>query len=306
MHDSLPPYFEYDVEEIYEVAEILGWPWQHSKTKSFSPQFRYIGFDWDIPGMRVSIPLEKRIKFTKKITDWSAKPSATLKETESLLGSLIHCSLAVPEGRSHAVGLARFTSNFSHAYQHRFNTRTRTLRASEDALWWAGRLTQDDCGSDIHAPPPLIDPSCYMDASTSFGIGIIVDSEYGMWQLSDNWAGNGRDIGWAEIVAIELTLTTVIDKGIKAASVLFWSDNQGVIGAIKAGRSRNDQQNLVLQRISERAAQHDIHLHVEYIATNDNPADAPSRGVYPTGLHPLKSYPQLDAALVPFLTPYAY
>jgi hypothetical protein len=293
------PYAELD---IYSVALTLGWAWKPSKTCPFSTCFCYIGFDWDIPRRYVSIPVEKHLKFVSKIASWSSRPTATLKDIESLLGSLIHCALAIPEGRSRIVGLARFTAAFSHAHHDRFNTRTRTVRATDNAMGWSKRLDCSDCGSVICAPPPMIDLACFMDMTTPYGIGIIIGARYSMWQLTDAWAGNGHDIGWAEMVAIELVLSVVTSRGIKAASVLFRSDNQDVIGAIRAGRSSNDQQNLVLQRIVEHAATYNVHLQVEYITTNENPGDAPSQGIPPAGLRAFDTLPKLDSGLVPLLT----
>ena len=59
------------------------------------------------------------------------------------------------------------------------------------------------------------------------------------------WHNAGWDISWAEMVAIEITLNLLIAGRCSNALVQFWPDNQGAIGALDAGCSRNDQQNLV-------------------------------------------------------------
>ncbi|KAG8717635.1 hypothetical protein FRC09_013965 [Ceratobasidium sp. 395] len=293
----MPESFPYTLEDLYELAKVLGIPWKIAKTKPFATWFLYLGFLWDIPSRRVSIPIEKRQKFANKIRKWLNSKCVSLQSTQSLLGSLIHCALALPEGRSRVVGISRFTATFSHRYQDGFNTRQRSARATEDAVWWLDRLTNGDCGSFLKPLPPRSDVKCFMDASTSFGIGIIIDNEFAFWKLKDGWESAGRDIGWAEMVAVEMTLYALILRDMHDATITFHSDNQGVIGAIRAGRSRNDQQNAVLQRIMAEALAHNIHIDIVYIPTDENPADAPSRGTAPPGLSMLDPSPTPDGSV---------
>lgn len=295
--------FEYDESLIYAVAEALGWPWKRTKTRPFANIFVYLGFEWSITDRSAAIPTAKKDKFLAKIKAWLAAPKVSLKATESLLGSLIHCALAVPAGRSRIVGLSRFLAGFSCDYKRCYVTRTRTARALEDTIWWRDQLSASWCGSILKPPPPLIPRNFYMDASTSFGIGIVSKREYGMLYLKNNWASNGRDIGWAKIVAVEITLDVIISAGITNTSIRFWSDNQGIIGAIRAGRSRNDEQNLVLRRIEEKQLVHNIWLESGYVHTEENLADEPSRGIPPADARPFPGPVVLSSDLQPFVSP---
>ncbi|THU89287.1 hypothetical protein K435DRAFT_574702, partial [Dendrothele bispora CBS 962.96] len=63
--------------------------------------------------------------------------------------------------------------------------------------------------------------------------------------------------------------------------VKIWSDNQGVVGALKASYSRGQAQNAALRRIVQSMQEHSIWLTVDWIVSADNPADAPSRGSFP-------------------------
>jgi hypothetical protein len=44
----------------------------------------------------------------------------------------------------------------------------------------------------------------WVDASTSWGIGLLINSSWAFWKLLPNWNTNGRDIGWAEAITVEL------------------------------------------------------------------------------------------------------
>ncbi|CUA69255.1 ABC transporter B family member 6 [Rhizoctonia solani] len=302
-YDGSTPVFQLDEAFIYAIAENLGWPWKQAKTRPFHNIFMYLGFEWDIARQSVSIPMAKRAKFMTKINTWLASAKTSLKDTESLLGSLIHCAYAIPSGRSRISGLSRFTASFSHDYSRRFVTRSRTVRASEDVMWWRDQLSQPWCGSLLKPHPPTAPCEFFMDASTSFGIGVVCGQEFGMWQLAKGWSGSGRDIGWAEMVAVEIALDLAIHSGISNATIQFWSDNQGVIGALNAGRSRNDQQNIVLRRVYEKQLVHNIRLRISYVNTVNNIADGPSRGIPPPNSTPFKGPVTLDQDLQTFLLP---
>ena len=121
--------------------------------------------------------------------------------------------------------------------------------------------------------------------------------------LRPGWNKGGRDIGWAEIVAIELGLLFATHCGFSNIHFLVNSDNQSVIHAIEGGKSRNPEQNLVLQRITTLMACRlgEFWISSRYVPSKDNLADLPSRGIPP----PLFSRSDLTfllpASLLPFL-----
>ncbi|CUA71572.1 Dynein heavy chain domain-containing protein 1 [Rhizoctonia solani] len=300
-----PLSFGYAESDILRLGDLLGLPWKAAKTKPFADTFRYLGFDWTISQPRVMIPPEKCAKFTAKISSWLHSGPATLRSTESVLGSLIHCALAVPLGRSRVAGIARFTGSFSHAYKDRFKTRAIPDYAKEDAAWWLDILLQPDCGSSLSLPPPFIDIPCFVDASTSFGVGVHLGGRVRAWVLKKGWKSSGRDIGWAEMIALELALLALAAAGYSNCSIMIHSDNQGVIGAFQTGRSRNTHQNAALQRIQSLVLDRNIQVSLTYVHTDENLADAPSRGIIAsTDTHfPSFDLPShLDKWLRPFAT----
>jgi hypothetical protein len=110
--------FQYTEGNIYALAEKLGWPWKKAKTQPFNHLFTYLGFEWNIQDQSVLILDAKKTKFLAKCQACQTAPLVTLQDTESLLGSLIHCALAVPTGCSRVVGIACFTSTISHAFNN--------------------------------------------------------------------------------------------------------------------------------------------------------------------------------------------
>jgi hypothetical protein len=142
-----------------------------------------------------------------------------------------------------------------------------------------------------------------MDASTSWGIGFWVDGKWIAWKHKVGWDADGRDIGWLEMVAVELALTALISGGFTAVHFIFRSDNMGVVGALRGGSSRSHHQNSILRRIIHLFHRHNIWVTTKYIPSKDNLADNPSRGIFPAVKDIFRPLPKLPAHLLKFLDP---
>lgn len=267
--------FSYDLSTLYAATEEFGWPWKHSKTRPFTTSFTYLGFLWDLPAKTVEITPIKKTRYLEKLTTWRSKHNVSRKEAESMLGTLSHCTFALPDGRSRLPALSRFTASFSHATSE-FSRRTPNSSVLADIEWWSIALSQPFCGSRLVRPPSMSPIEIWVDASSTWGIGVVFDGFWDTWRLTDGWKTDGRDIGWAEMIAIELGLRTAIRNGHSSIHFRFHSDNLGVIGALDAGKSRNSQQNRVLQRIVALMRTHSIWIATHYVPSAQNLADGPS------------------------------
>jgi Reverse transcriptase-like len=127
-----------------------------------------------------------------------------------------------------------------------------------DIHLWHTQLSTEFCGSIITKPPDVSPLEYWVDTSSSWGIGIVFNNVWDAWKLRPRWNKDGHNIGWAEIVAIELGILFAVHLGHTNIHFLIKSDNQGVIHAIERGRSRNSEQNQVLQQITSLLSQHSI------------------------------------------------
>ncbi|KAJ3831566.1 hypothetical protein F5878DRAFT_503622, partial [Lentinula raphanica] len=82
-------------------------------------------------------------------------------------------------------------------------------------------------------------------------------------------------------VAVELCLRTLIASHITNATVWIRSDNTTVVGCLKKGNSRGSEQNFIIRKIIELMQLHKVWVKCTWISTKDNPADGPSRGIFP-------------------------
>jgi hypothetical protein len=228
----------------------------------------------------VELPEKKKLKYLDRLAPWTHRSNHSLKETESLIGTLNHVCLVVPEGRSHLVSLYKFRGGFQ-AHQPREMRHKLSAGAAEDTDWWRNRLRESFVGMKIVRPPSPLDIGVFVDASTSWGIGLVLNGKWLAWQLKEGWRSEAREIGWAEMVAVELATRALVTGKYSQCHIVVRSDNQGVVGALKAGKSRGTQQNLILREIVKLIQTHDLWISTVWIPTLENPADGPSRGVFP-------------------------
>ena len=99
--------------------------------------------------------------------------------------------------------------------------------------------------------------------------------------MAEGWKTRGRDIGWAEAIGFELLVRSLI--GLKGGSrFIVYGDNQGVVEGWANGRSRNVETNSVFRRVHDVIETHQSSVVVRYVPSANNPADGPSRGIFPT------------------------
>ncbi len=201
-----------------------------------------------------------------------------LEDTESIIGTLNHVCLMVPHGRTRMPTLYRFRSSFKTKEMYIKHTVSHSLQ--EDMAWWKETLAQDFVGVKIKMPTEPLNTILMVDASMSWGIGLILDDRWLAWELLPGWKTEGREIGWAEMVAIDLTIQTLIAKGLRNCHLIIRSDNQGVVGALKAGYSRGQAQNQILHHIIGLMQEFNIWITTTWISTKENLTDEPSRGIF--------------------------
>jgi hypothetical protein len=297
-HDSLT--YSYNAELIWNIAEELGWPWARSKFIDFTSSFQYIGFWWDLASKTVELPDKKKTKYLARLLDWTPGSFHTAKDAERLIGTLNHITLVVPEGRTHLVSLYKFRGGFKSdtpaSAKHKLPS-----PAVLDIDWWRNVLLQPFVGLNVIRPPKPLNIELFVDASTSWGIGLVLNGRWLAWELKDGWKSDGRDIGWAEMVAVELAMRTLVTASYSDCHIVVRSDNMGVVGAIAAGRSRGTQQNAILCEIVKFIQARSIWLSTLWIPTLENPADGSSRGVFPSRSLLYAHPPRIPFHLCPFV-----
>jgi hypothetical protein len=147
----------------------------------------------------------------------------------------------------------------------------------------------------------VVDLHLFVDASTSWGIGITTNGRWDAWRLRGDWRSKTRHIGWLEGVALEFLIYAIEQQKLHDVHLRVHSDNMGVIGAFDKGRSRNADVNLSIRRSALVLAAHNITLDLTYIESACNPADPISRGTIGPVSHRIQSTFPVPEDLCPYL-----
>lgn len=297
---QLPYSYSYDSSLVFNTASSLGLPWSLPKFADFADSFTYLGFLWNIPSRTVEIPAAKKKKFSDRCILWFSGQRKTLREAQQLLGSLNHCCLVLRPACTRLHSLRTFTCRFPPNCSE-FLSMPVPPNLQTDIRWWVDQFSSPFLGTKISTPPPVLDLPIFVDASTSWGIGIQINSKWAAWRFLDNALKDGRGIGWAEMVAVELAVSLLCSVHPRSSHFLIHSDNQGVIGAINSCFSRGASQNSSLSRLSTTLLNHESFLSTTYITSALNPADPLSRGILPPFRSRLKTGLTLPLELLPFL-----
>ena len=259
------PHFKFDLAMILLITSPLGIPWHpiSKKGHNFASSFSYVGFNWDLPE-------EKQLCLLAKILSTITQPSTchNKKSIASLHGSLQHVTLIYQQGHSHLPGLSCFLSKSPNVHiLHHIPS-----NCLNDLRWWSCTLSipHGSCSLSPLLHHPL---DIWVDTSTLVSIGVLIGSCWAAWQLVDSWMSDGRDIGWAEAVAIELAVKWLTLSGLHNISLKINCDNTCIISSFWKGRSWNPSRNKSILRISSSLAALNLSIEPSYIQSAFNKAD---------------------------------
>ena len=269
--------YPYDLSLVKHLISPLGVPWHASKGQDFAFDFSYVSLFWDLTHKSISLTSKKCTKHLAKITSFIqlASHSQFLKnDVKSLHGSLSHISFIYLHGHTHLQNLIKYIKSVKNNFTCHW-TPTPVLR---DLEWWQMTLTQPNFTCSLIPHPTTVDHGIWVDASTDWGIGILLQDRWDTWWTLPCWKDKGRDISWLEGVAMELVVNILHLSNISNVDVLIQGDNQGIIGAFKKGCSHNKIMNKVIQRSKALIDSSNLSITLMYIETSINLADTISQG----------------------------
>ena len=272
-------HYSYELVDIVAIIKSLGWHVNDIKTKDFAPMVVYVGFQWDLTNKHVSLPEEKRLKHLTKLLDVLSLINASgclqLGPLVNLQGSLAHLCFVYCDGQSKMPSLHHFITSFhNNIFIHCFPP----PHLLTDLAWWQAALELPAFVQPIGFHP-IVNLDIYMDASSSWGIGLVVGSLWRAWQLRPGWQADGHNIGWAESIALEFAVMEAAACGLQNVWVLIHSNNKGSIGQYIHGQSHNPFINESIDCTSSITRDANFDILLEYVKSSKNCADAASHGV---------------------------
>jgi hypothetical protein len=292
--------YSYDEAATLAAVASMKVPWKASKQTDYAAEFASIGFWWDCPRRRVSLTDAKRSKFLARVRSFIASfrnDRCSLHDVQVIHGTLCHITFVYPEGRSHLPALSNFAATFK---GHEWKRHRPGAKVFAALGWWEAELTKPDFFRQLHRRREAEDIGIFVDASTDWGVGILIRGRWDAWTLRPGWSAPGRHNTWLETLAIELTVYAIERQGFADARLILYSDSQAAIGAFQKGRSPSLEMNLSIRRTNSILDALNVALDFVYVKSEENPADAVSRGVLGKPCDRLVGG-ALPAELVPYL-----
>jgi hypothetical protein len=202
--------YNYDLPHIKNLIAPLNIPWHYKKGQDFNSLFPYL--EWDLKIRTVAIPESKRIKHLSRLTSFFTKCNThevVKNNLQKINGSLSHLSFVLQRGRSHLSNLFLWLKSFPNEFTHRWPPPSVTT----DIKWWLQALEHPPLIRYLQPPTIPTDLDIWIDASTSWGIGLLFSGKWDAWQLADDWEGTNWNINWLEAIAVEFIIGTLISNG---------------------------------------------------------------------------------------------
>jgi len=219
------------------------------------------------------------------------------RKYKKLYGKLLHAALIIPAGRAYLMSLEQMLGIFN---DRPFLPRTPPKGTTSDLNWWKRTLSSQHLARTIPGLCTVHEFFAYSDASSGHGIGIVINGRWRAWDLLPGWQSEGRDIGWAESVGFELLVLTILDSCPPGIHFKVYGDNRGVVEGWWTGRSRSRTCNEIFKQIHNATSNHKCTVLTRYVPSKGNPADGPSRGIYPPSRQMLPPVP-IPTELRPFI-----
>ncbi|KAE8217493.1 hypothetical protein CF319_g8429 [Tilletia indica] len=251
------------IADIVSITAELDFPWNHDKTVDFSPEPKYIGWLFNIAARKVTLPRDKAERYASQAVDFQQETRRSLKDTMQLLGCFQHVATVARDLRPYLSEISAFIAGWKQ--ENEFQTRFVPIEVRHEAAQWVRALSITPFVRSFAPPSSRFSETVWVDASTEWGIGVVIGQSWSAWQWQPGWDRDGRGIGWAEAVALELGLLAVLDMGGQDSLVDFRSDNQGVLSSYKLGHSRGRQINSVMKRIVAVERDEQIRLDIKLL-----------------------------------------
>ena len=269
-----------DLNNFQFLLSHLGLPEAMDKTVAPTNRLIFLGIFIDTNAMTVSLDQERLDRITVLLTEWERRQNCSLRQLQSLVGTLSWASQVVRHGRiflQHMRDLIRHASQADDAAPSRPSI-SLTSDFRDDLSWWL-RFMASWNGVSLLAESDWLDPAkiahVYTDACVD-GFAAVTGTQWFQRRWTDEQEAAARDsdmardsMPWKELYAIVAAAATWGPLWSRQR-VLFWTDCQPVVQALDKGASRTRRMMQLIRALHFYAARHSFSYWLQHIAGADN------------------------------------
>ena len=248
-----------------------------TKTQGPSTTLEFMGITLDSIRMEARLPLDKVERILTSLSDFQGRKSCTLKELQSLIGTLNFACRVIPPGRPFLQRMVALTRNITKPHHH--------IKLSAgfflDLHMWQKFISGWN-GAGFFLSTAWVDSdslSLYTDASGTLGFGGIFGSKWfhGHWEHHQQLSQPDMSIAWQELFAL-VVACHLWGSDFANKRILLFCDNESVVSIVNSKRSHVPRVMDLLRHLTLLTLEHNFYLKVRHIEGKQNEiADALSR-----------------------------
>eukprot|EP01060_Flectonema_neradi_P031318 TRINITY_DN4721_c0_g1_i1.p1 TRINITY_DN4721_c0_g1~~TRINITY_DN4721_c0_g1_i1.p1 ORF type:complete len:313 (+),score=21.62 TRINITY_DN4721_c0_g1_i1:228-1166(+) len=283
------------------LDEVAAWchaTWKEADSFDLATEYDFLGvrFNHETNSVVAAERLRNKISGVNLST-------LTASEIESLIGRLMHASAIA------GVYIAKYW--FAIKFARRvINNINRGVVGLDDIVKlpksvmaelrsWSLDAVKERVVEEVSTPSSRL--TLFVDASLEGWGGVIVEESGVLTVIGDKWRREkGSHINVLEAVALRNSLFALSDRRMNNTILDIRVDNTSVMGAVRKRRCmRNKIMNDVILQISEWFSEKRVSFSIDYIRSEANPADGPSRSAL-SELDSAKLYKKVKQAVWSF------
>lgn len=268
------------LEDVTALSNGLGVETNPKKNHEFAYEQRYVGFIWNVKEHTVRLPENKLEERKQLISDLlNYKQSWAFDQVESVIGKLAHTVYIVPHMETYMRSFYKWLKSWVNKSARRKTPEYVRVDLEE----WQYCLQTFNARPLIPAQR-VRDVSWVGDASSSFGIGVLVGRKWACFALAEEWQTRGlkegkRFIAWAETVAIRLGLVVLSTlQPVEGMEFAVLTDNTTTQATVTKRKSKDELVNEEWKRIQRLLTCLACNIEAKRVASEGNVADSLSRG----------------------------
>ena len=265
--------------QFLDLCEELNVPIAEDKTIWPCTSLVYLGYQLNTKTFEIQMPYEKQQQILCLIEETLRHKRISLKQMQSLTGSLAFCAKAMPSARAFIRRMYAAMSSVNKPH-HRIRL---TNAIKEDLNMWQKFL------KDFNGISYMLDSEFVSSASlkletdsaggANLGCGVYFNGQWCFLPWPEKWADTDilRDITYLEMIPIALAVY-LWKHNFKGKRLQFSIDNMSVVSIINKKTSSSERVMVLVREIVKLSLMHDFHINGTHVLSIENgKADSISR-----------------------------
>jgi hypothetical protein len=268
---------ELQLKALLKLFAMLGVPLSLDKLEGPTQVLPFLGIEINTRAMTIGLDAARLSYVQDLLTQWLLQTRASIKELESLIGTLSFCAKVIRPGRIFLRRLINFVTHLFHRHKRQAQTVAHPLTDSvkKDVVWWHTYMSIYNNQTSIYPTKWCrdVDMQIATDAGQQ-GYGGVFGKHWfhGKWTTEEEEESQrfSRDsMPWKELHTL-VRAAAIWGAQWKETNIVFHLDCEPMVFAVMKGGSKHPDIMSLLRTLSFLAAQYNFQYRVEHVPGHKN------------------------------------